>query len=810
MAKINKLNKKGFGYIVAIGMLGLLAFMGLFLMQSSSAEYSQTAISVYRTMGRQLAEAAADEAAAILEERFKDKTSSGFFQQLLWQASTSGPMRTGGKTGLNPSFLNDFTDLHTKVSQTLALKNYHISRAGFVIEKVLPTLKDLRPIPQGPLDFDSCYYRPTDREYSFDDQYSKDWYCTLQLDVTVSLQKQKKFSINYQISRDIKIINVGPIARNYSFYSILGVFAAEYANPDATLNAIRNVLNDNPDKEKGRLFIWNHPFQSRVFLHGPAIINLENPNLKADPTNFGAYNYPPKNEGPGPSMAYQYRDTFYGFSYFPDASRCLFPKKSFWQIWFGGSTATKEDQANFIFDGKPLLEKSTVKGGFFPESDKSLWEGLKDLFSEGVNDTYFTGTNYHQKFLPAGPFCRAPSRFVSKTPEHAFKGYANAKADPTSLSFPNPEPNIKIEHRWDPNNDEVAKNSKIYSRVYAVKYNQLTGNIGTPEEKTSEFTLNYYNNPDSEGFFSKAWDSLVSVGGQMLNVITLPVQGVVSLATPLIKKLFNLGGGDAIIADEEKVFANLFPTNFKYLPMSVATRRLKNETEIPLDSEGNWVLNGVYWLDSLNIEDDVQYVGTGTLLVSRYVKDKPLTIKGSVVAKRINKVPQGHLTIIYNPVESYRNLYNALASNDFNDRMLTLDGGVIVEASVYSVCGIKSINGLNIEMADFPTKYHMDPEKPLQEWGGSLDSVLKAGVNAIYGNYVNYYITLNKQEDDLWVVHNTDNPFMFYRVNNFPILIQDDLDNDDENKTKRKAYEYKTHDFFMSPKIQHIGIRGSL
>ena len=78
-------NRKGFTYIVAIGVLGLLAFMGLFLMQSSSVEYSQTSMSVYRTMGRQLAEAAAEEACVLVEERFKDKSKDGFFGQLLWQ-----------------------------------------------------------------------------------------------------------------------------------------------------------------------------------------------------------------------------------------------------------------------------------------------------------------------------------------------------------------------------------------------------------------------------------------------------------------------------------------------------------------------------------------------------------------------------------------------------------------------------------------------------------------------------------------------------------------------------------------------------
>ena len=50
------MKKRGFAYIVAVLILGLLAFMGLFLMQSSSAEYSQAAMFAYHTMAFQIAE----------------------------------------------------------------------------------------------------------------------------------------------------------------------------------------------------------------------------------------------------------------------------------------------------------------------------------------------------------------------------------------------------------------------------------------------------------------------------------------------------------------------------------------------------------------------------------------------------------------------------------------------------------------------------------------------------------------------------------------------------------------------------------
>ena len=167
------MKRRGFAYLVAVLILGLLAFMGIFLMQSSSAEYTQAAISVYRTMGRQLAEAAAEEAFVMLEERFKDKTDTGFFQQLLWQASSSQTPKNGGVTGLNPTLLHDFTDLKDKVTQVLTLKNYHMTRAGFEIEKVLPSLKDLRPMDQGPLNNEKNYYHSPDRAKGFDQPAAK-------------------------------------------------------------------------------------------------------------------------------------------------------------------------------------------------------------------------------------------------------------------------------------------------------------------------------------------------------------------------------------------------------------------------------------------------------------------------------------------------------------------------------------------------------------------------------------------------------------------------------------------------------------
>ena len=281
------MNRRGFAYIVAVLILGLLAFMGIFLMQSSSAEYSQSAISVYRTMARQLAEAAAEEAFVMLEERFKDKSENGPFQLLLHQAASSQTPANGGVTGLNPTLLGDFNDMKDKVTQVLTLKDYHMTRAGFEIEKILPSIKDCRPIDQGPLNDEKNYYRSPDRQKGFDNNYSRDWYLTLQLDITIALQKRRKLKIDYTISRDVKVLNLAPIARNFSLFSIL-THRITSTDPATIQNTLVREMN-MPDNNGGRLVLWNQPFQSRVYMHGPTIIALENPEYATDRDGKGAY-----------------------------------------------------------------------------------------------------------------------------------------------------------------------------------------------------------------------------------------------------------------------------------------------------------------------------------------------------------------------------------------------------------------------------------------------------------------------------------------------------------------------------------------
>jgi hypothetical protein len=852
MVILRKSNKKGFGFIVAIGMLGLLAFMGLFLMQSSSAEYSQTSLSVYRTMARQIAEAAADEAAVILEEQFREKTKDSSFDKLLQQAATSKPRSLDdGSTPQNLLQLKDFSkkDLE-EVSQLL---DVHITRAGFSIDKIHPAITDLRPIPQGPLDKTKCYYCPFDRatkdykEYKpFDNDMSKDWYCTLQFDITVSLAKQKKTTVNYKVSRDVKIVNVGPIGRNYTYFSILGLFL-DLKQSDGIVEAhLRNRLNNKPNEEKGRLFLWNVPFQSRVYMHGPAVVDLENSNLVNYPTVFtneayikkdvgndggtigpGAFLNPPVDSdeytGPGINMAYQYDDTFYGFSYYPDKSRGVFPGKNLFEKIFKTSDTKGDmpDLTNF-YSGSNVTHATILKGGNYPQLSTSFLSKMKDLFIDhDVDCHFFVGSAPHQKFLPAGPLCRTPWRFQPSEPALISQSpFRPNQKDPPPSEFPEDDNKIRLEHRWDPREDPTDEKSlhastQIRALVSDIKYFPVLNTIDHAEkEQYTDFCVNYYNNPDPEGFLQKLKAGVTHMFKGVVNLISFPIRTLISAADSGLRRIpaFNKLGSFSV-QDEDQCI-NLFPTNFKFRYTGAVTRVFASINDIPRDKDQNWILNGVYWLNEFTLENSISYVGTGTLIITGLENSKsPLTFKGNVLAARgKDGKPLGHLTIFYYPYLD--NTKSSLSGGDYlktcAEKMLTLDGGVTIEASVFSSLGIRSVNGFNATTQDFVNK--MNPRETYSEWVAkdALTNLINTDnhANIIKGNYINYYCTLDAQGDDLWVVHDQENPMMFKESEPEKYLLYQEYLDLSENE--RLEYEIKCHEFFMSPRIQHVGITGAI
>jgi hypothetical protein len=800
------MNRRGFAYVVAVLILGLLAFMGMFLMQSSSAEYSQSAISVYRTMARQLAEAAAEEAFVMLEERFKDKSTGGPFQLLLHQAATSQMPADGGVTGLNPTLLGDFSDMKDKVTQTLTLKDYHMTRAGFEIEKIIPNIKDLRPIDQGPLNDPANYYRSPDRAEPFDNAYSRDWYLTLKLDVTIALHKKRTLKIDYTISKDVKLLNLAPIARNFSLFSIL-THRIPSADAATVQNVIRNEMN-SPDTRGGRLVLWNQPFQSRVYLHGPSIIALENPELARDRSGYGAYNlFGEDNSRPGPNNAFQYSDTFYGFSYYPTLGRALFPPDSARHtlgLIFGLSEPKpdKSDSADMAANYPNFGAHSTIKGGLLPSRDISFWEKLGNIDSNGIQDTYFRGTNVNQKFLPAGPFCRTPWKYVSPLFDGEDRYLPNSTADYSEAyrqEFPEDDEYLKLEHRWVEDDADVAKATQIYARAYKVELNNVTNSIKTPpSEELLEFSLSYYNDPEPETLLGKIGGMFSNLGSKLWNRLTLPFQAVSVLASPLVSRIFGDSEDSYLDAATEQNFENLFPENFKFNMRKVVTRKMKDQQDIPTDEEGRWLLNGVYWLDSLEVDLPVTYVGTGTILVTKYDPAKPMTIKKSIVALKAedNCTPLGHLNIVYHPYSS--------SATDISDRLLNIEGsGITIEASLYSCYGIKSSDGNILD----PTTLGMDPSQTLAQWkANGFFTRLNSITNIIMGNYVNFYMSKNHQRGDIWVIHNINSPVYFNQpsAGNYEI-VQKQID---ASEAGRNKYEMMVHEFFMSPKIQHVATIG--
>jgi hypothetical protein len=608
----------------------------------------------------------------------------------------------------------------------------------------------------------------------------------------------------------MKLLNLGPIARNFSFFSILS-----HRIPSADAATIQNVIRtemNSPDTAGGRLVLWNQPFQSRVYLHGPSIIALENPELARDRPGYGAYNlYDPENSIPGPNNAFQYSDTFFGFSYYPTIGRAIFPPDSSLKklgLLFGLSEPKpdKGDSDDLASNYPNIGEHSTIKGGLLPNREIGFWDKLKTIDSNGIQDTYFRGTNVNQKFLPAGPFCRTPWKYVSPALEGEDRYLPNSLADHSmaeKLNFPEDDQYLRLEHRWKKDDPDVAKASQIYARSYKVKLNNVSNSIQTPpSEELIEFSLSYYNDPDPNSLLGKIGAVFSNLGERLWTRLILPFEGISVLASPLISKVFGNGEDSYIEAGVEDQYENLYPTNFKFNMRGIVTKKFADENELALaisDENGNWVLNGVYWLDSFQIEDmPVTYIGTGTIVITKFDPARPMRIRHSIVCEKADDgvTPLGHLNIIYHP---YRQ-----SVTDTSDRMLEIDGsGITIEASVYSCYGIKTQDG-NIPN---PTAVGMDPSQTLAEWEANqfITKVIGA-TNIIMGNYINTYMNKHHQRGDLWVIHNVNNPLYFDRVggNNFEI-IQKSID---ESPAARNNYEMKVHELYMSPKIQHVATIG--
>ena len=133
--------------------------------------------------------------------------------------------------------------------------------------------------------------------------------------------------------------------------------------------------------------------------------------------------------------------------------------------------------------------------------------------------------------------------------------------------------------------------------------------------------------------------------------------------------------------------------------------------------------------------------------------------------------------------------------------MIIEGSGNLIEASVFSCYGIRTTDG---NIADL-TKVGIYPDQPTDKWDPNCLGKIAEVSNIIFGNYVNFFMNKQFQEGDLWVFHNFNNPLYFEKLGAGYRIVQDSLDASEDN---RKKYELMTHEFFLSPKIQHVASIG--
>ncbi len=788
------MKRRGFAYIIAVLILGLLAFMGLFLMQSSSVEYSQAALSVYATMSQQIAEAAADECFLALEEQFRDPSAAGKMGPLLNQGKDAKffPERTA----LNPSLLDILPDFAPYVTQTNLLLSQHMTRAGFFVEKIRAKIMDYRPIDCRPLNSPNCVYKPKDRQTSFNGPMALDYQLSLGLDVTVGFkQGSKSHKFLYQITRDMKIVNVGPIARNYTMFTIFG--------PDPR-NHQTEIKNDF-QLGNGRLVLWNHPYQSRVYLHGPAVIGIENPDYA--PTDKPAYQWAftrkDPNGKPGPNQAFQYSVTYNGLSYLPFPARALWePKKMFGNDIL---VETLNDLKDMSESEKKMFGYNTYLKGFIPRGDQNIWASISDFLSSSVDSTtkdYVRGKRVKQLFLPAGPYCRFPWRYVPDRVPSYFEPNRIAE------NWPDPDPHLRIEHRWVPGDPKYDAETKIYGET--LHFRLIRGpeamQVGYPIERWPEFSLCYGNHRNPESWGDRFGEFFARIGRTCWNMVTYAPRWALTGLEAGYRAIFQPRDPSVPGGIDETNHLNLYPTNYKDFN-KVTTIRMKGVDDIPKDPvDGKtWILDGCYSLDSFVTRGDVLYRGKGIIYVGMYSNegsaDGNFVIRGSILKDPAHR-QTSHLTLVYYPVQIDR-ATGRVGWPDFDRAQMVIEGhGKVIQASVFSMAGIRTTTGTLLD--DEYRALGMDPAATPKVWSEKFKAEqltqLQSKVNSIMGNYVNFFVKKARLDGDLWVMHDINSPFYFKDEGNGVYTIKADYDEKDE---------LMVHSVHLSPKIQHLCFLGA-
>jgi len=788
------MNRKGFAYVIAVLILGLLAFMGLFLKQSSSVEYSQAGLSVYSTMAQQIGEAAADEVFLSLEEMFRDGGTTGKKGPLLRQGK--GAKFFPDNPGLNPELLDILPEFAPFVTQTNYLMSNHMTRAGFFVEKIRAKIMDYRPIDSRPINSLKCVYQPRDRKKSFNGPLALDYMLTLGLEVTVGFrQGTKSHRFLYQISRDMKIINVGPIGRNYSLFNLFG------PDPRNQQTEIKTDLQLG----KGRLVLWNHPYQSRVYMHGPAVVGIENPDYA--PTDKPSYQFAFSRKDPkglpGNNHAFQFSDTYNGLSYLSFPARALWEPKKL--IGNNILLETKNDLAEMNESEKRMFGYNTYKKGFIPMAGTNIWQSIGSFlssYSDSTTKDYIRGKRVKQLFLPGGPFCRFPWKYVpERTP-------ANYSPNIIAEAWPDPDPNLRIEHRWVESDSKYHDETKIYAETLhfeLVKTGDIM-NAGYPQEKYPEFSLSYGNHRNPESLGGKFGEFFKKIGRASWNLVSFPARWAFTGIGAGIRAIFAPKDPSVPQGIDETNQLNLYPTNYKDFNKAT-TIRMRGLGDIPTDPiDGKTlILDGCYSLDSFITKGDILYRGCGIIYVGIFDRDKfpdgNVIIRGSILKDPAHRL-DSHLTLVYSPTVVDK-ATGRESWPDFDRAQIVIEGsGRVIQASVFSMAGIRTTTGI-LEDDDYKA-LNMDPMATPKVWGEKVGRAqidqLQSKVNSIVGNYVNGFMKKARLDGDLWIFHDVNSPFYFRDMGSNIFNIKSDYDEKDE---------LLVHSVHLSPKIQHLFFSGA-
>ncbi|MFC1744232.1 hypothetical protein ACFL35_09560 [Candidatus Riflebacteria bacterium] len=622
--------------------------MGVLLSYNASQELDQTSQAVFRAICLQLAEAACEEAAGIL---LTDKANRAWRTGIYEIATTSDIGKNGSRNspkllGSNPYAGGDITDQckHTKE----LCENYAGYFGKYTLEGVEVYLRGIQPIiyPATYMNADN-YYRPKDRgfldtggrPFITEPEKHRDWQGQFEILARVS---HRGVGATSHTIRDIKIVNVGPLARQYSLFSMFGPANAWDVQNDLNIGGVL-FINNNKKKGKNAALAVYDDDRARVYLRGPYLVKVE-ANTAYSKSQF--------EDRPYNNIVYDVQSKSY-------KSWSLMPEpRSLWDFKGTGHIPTEQNK-NLFFD-------------IF----KGAWKGGEKYYRGSIEKQRFIPSAYNLWGRPRGP------KFEKKL----FKKTIDAHFDNDKNSY-------GIEHHWDPKDKSVEKKHRIMG-VYR-RATVWPGFINFPVKEFFE-ELRFTRIKPSW------WKNLFSA----LKRIVLPWNPLATITGNAWSWIKGLFGGKSFSVSSIKMRNTLPTNykSFKQAAVrSVPDLTWLYAKDDPLtpkdeslyyfptgqtDKTAHLPLNGIYWItDKCNINRETTFTGKG-MVISTSTKNK-MTIEKSIQPP---VPPAGEiLCLLYHPQKGMGEFGNP------DKDQLYLKGKALYlnQVSLFSIFGLKTDPGSN-------------------------------------------------------------------------------------------------------------------